>query len=50
MYQERVVAVTKVFNRGQTHIPSDIRRELKLKDGDKVVWVEENGRFFLKKA
>jgi AbrB family looped-hinge helix DNA binding protein len=50
MYQERVVAVTKVFNRGQTYIPADIRKRLGLKDGDKVVWIEENGRFFLKKA
>ena len=45
-----VVAVTKVFNRGQTYIPIDIRKILELKDGDKVVWFEEGGKIYIKKA
>ena len=47
-----IVAVTKVFSRGQTHIPVEIRKRLKIRDGDKIVWIEDNGRFYitLKKA
>ena len=45
-----IVAVTKVFNRGQTHIPADIRRKLKLKDGDRVVWYDDGEKVYIKKA
>ncbi len=45
-----IVAVTKMLCRGQTYIPSDIRRMLGLKGGDKIVWIEENGKVFIQKA
>lgn len=35
--------LAKVTSKGQITIPVDIRNRLKLKPGDKVVFVEENG-------
>jgi AbrB family looped-hinge helix DNA binding protein len=29
---------SKVFQRGKTQIPSEVRKRLSLKDGDTVVW------------
>ncbi len=36
--------LAKITSKGQITIPIQIRKMLNLKDGDKVVFVEENGR------
>jgi len=41
---ESIIDVSKVFDRGKTQIPSDVRKILGLKDGDKIVWKLENGK------
>lgn len=40
----------KVTSKGQITIPIEIRRKLKLKEGDKVLFIEEGGRVFLTNA
>ncbi len=48
---DEVIATTKVFDRGKTTIPSEIRRRMNLSDGDKLVWKRDNlGRYFIDKA
>ena len=43
--------VAKLSSKGQLTIPQDIRNKLRLKQGDKVVFVEEpNGRVYLANA
>ena len=42
--RKRVIAVSKVFQRGKTVIPIEVRKILGLKDGDKIVWLYEAGR------
>lgn len=42
--------LAKVTSKGQITIPIDIRRKLGLKDGDKVLFVEENGRIMMVNA
>ena len=43
--------VAKLSSKGQLTIPQDIRTKLRLKQGDKVVFVEEpNGRVYLANA
>ncbi len=37
--KRRIIAVTKVFGRGKTQIPSEVRKLLDLRDGDRVVWL-----------
>ena len=39
--------LAKVTTRGQITIPVAIRRRLGVKDGDKVLFSEENGRIFI---
>lgn len=48
---DEVIATTKVFDRGKTTIPSEIRLEMGIVDKDKLVWKRDNsGRYFIEKA
>lgn len=42
--------LAKVTSRGQITLPLAIRRKLDLKEGDKVVFYEENGRIVIENA
>ena len=42
--------LAKITTRGQITIPSEIRKKLGVKDGDKVVFLEENGRIIVANA
>jgi AbrB family looped-hinge helix DNA binding protein len=42
--------LAKITMRGQITIPIEIRKKLGVKDGDKVVFVEENGRIIMENA
>ena len=51
-YQETtsIVEVSRVFGRGKTQIPSDIRKILGVKDGTKLVWKLEGGKIVVELA
>jgi len=42
--------LAKITMRGQITIPVGIRKRLGVKDGDKVVFIEENGRVIIENA
>ena len=42
--------LAKVTLRGQITIPVEIRKKLGVKDGDKVVFIEENGRIVMENS
>jgi len=42
--------LAKITTRGQITIPVEIRKKLGVRDGDKVVFVEENGRIIMENA
>lgn len=42
--------VAKVTVRGQVTIPIEIRKKLGIRDGDKVVFFEDNGRIVIENA
>lgn len=42
--------LAKLTSKGQITIPVEIRRKLKLKEGDKVFFVEEKGRIYFENA
>ena len=42
--------LAKITMRGQITIPKEIRRRLGVKDGDKVIFLEENGRIIIENA
>ena len=39
--------LAKITSKGQITIPIDIRRKLGVKDGDKVLFVEEAGKIYI---
>ena len=42
--------LAKVTSKGQITIPRDIRVKMNLKTGDKLLFFEENGKFFLQNS
>jgi len=42
--------LAKITTRGQITIPVEIRKKLGVKDGDKVIFIEENGRIIMENA
>ena len=42
--------VAKLSSKGQITIPVSVRNRLKLKTGDKIVILEENGRFYFENS
>ena len=42
--------LAKVTTRGQITIPAAIRKKLSVKDGDKVIFIEENGRIVMENS
>lgn len=42
--------MSKISSKGQVTIPKSIRDRLELSEGDRIVFLEENGRIILSKA
>jgi len=42
--------VAKISSKGQITIPVSVRNKLRLQAGDKVLILEENGRFYIENA
>ena len=42
--------LAKVTSKGQVTIPIEIRKKLGIKNGDKILFVEESGRIYIKAA
>jgi bifunctional DNA-binding transcriptional regulator/antitoxin component of YhaV-PrlF toxin-antitoxin module len=45
-----ILKTSKVFQRGKTTIPVEIRKLLNVVDGDNVVWYYYDGKIFLDSA
>lgn len=43
--EENVMEVARITSKGQITIPSEIRKKLKLKEGDKVIFLEYGDNF-----
>jgi AbrB family looped-hinge helix DNA binding protein len=48
--QELFMELAKITLRGQITIPVEIRKKLGVKDGDKVIFIEENGRIVMENS
>ncbi|MCL2411646.1 MAG: AbrB/MazE/SpoVT family DNA-binding domain-containing protein [Treponema sp.] len=42
--------VARVTSKGQITIPRDIRAKMNIKRGDKIVFLEDNGKYFLQNS
>ena len=45
----RIVATSKIFQKGKTQVPSEVRKDLGLKDGDTLVWIKINEKYCVAK-
>ena len=44
-----LLGVSKAYQHGKTQVPKDVREVLNLKDGDRVLWYNEDGVVFVKR-
>lgn len=42
--------LARISSKGQITIPVDVRKKLNLKEGDKVLFIEEDGKFIITNA
>ena len=47
MKEGAVMDIAKLTSKGQLTVPRDIREKLRLKMGDKVLFIEDNGRVYI---
>lgn len=48
---DEVVNSTKIFDRGKTTVPAEIRRLLEIKDGDRILWImDSSNRVYVESA
>lgn len=51
MSEKNILGISKLYQRGKAQIPSEVRKVLGLKDGDRVYFTrDERGRILLEKA
>ena len=46
----QVRAVSTLYQRGKTQVPSEVRKSLGVEDGDKLVWIIDNGKWVIEHA
>jgi len=45
---DRIIDVSKIFQKGKTQVPGEVRKMLDVADGHKLVWIESNdGRIII---
>lgn len=50
MLTTRLLAVSTIFQRGKTCVPVDVRRNLGVEDGDKLIWILDGERVYVESA
>jgi len=46
----RIEAISKLYQHGKTQVPSEVRKSLGAKDGDKLVWIVEGNKWVVERA
>ena len=46
----KILGLSKIYQHGKTHIPSEVRILMAAKDGHKLLWKLENGKVFVEVA
>lgn len=47
---KKTVGLSKIYQHGKTHIPSEVRKLLSIKDGDRLLWILDNGKIVVEFA
>lgn len=46
----KLIELSKLFQHGKTQVPRDVRNFLNVKDGDRLLWYDDNGKVYVAKA
>ena len=46
----RILAVSTIFQRGKVVVPVEVRRRLGVKDGEKLTWIVEEEKIYVRSA
>jgi len=46
----KILGLSKIYQHGKTHIPSEVRELMAVKDGNRLLWVVENGKIAVEVA
>jgi len=51
-YEEskRIRAISTMFQGGKIQVPSEVRRSLGVKDGDKLLWIMYEGKWVVERS
>jgi len=47
---QKIVGLSRLYQHGKTHVPSEVRKLLNVKDGERLVYILEAGKIFLGSA
>lgn len=50
MMSDRIIQLSKITSNRQVTIPVDVMDKLKVKAGEKIIWIEHNGDIIVRKA
>ena len=45
-----IIQISKITSNRQVTIPVDVMEKMKVKAGEKIIWIERNGDIIVKKA
>jgi len=48
--RKRVEAISKIFQKGKIQLPAVVRDSLNVGDGDKIIWIIDDGKWVVDKA
>lgn len=49
-HPRRIEAISTLFGKGRVQLPASIRKSLNVKDGEKIVWIIQDGKWVVEKA
>ena len=47
---EKIIQISKITSNRQVTVPVEIMDKLKVERGDKILWIEENGKILVRKV
>ena len=47
---EKIIQISKITSNRQVTVPVEIMDKLKVKTGDKILWIEEDGKILVRKV
>lgn len=52
MSRQVIIGASPLYNRGKVQVPAEVRRELNVKDGDRLIWIRNglSGEIYVRRG